>query len=241
MPRGQLTFRPGPVPTVAMLIAVPLFCVLGAWQLERASVKRELRDRLEARWDAPAVALPARPDWTALEHGRIRVIGSYLGERQFVIGDRVRQGRRGLHVITPLRDSGGRELLVDRGWVADRDAIAAPPPGTHTLTGRVALPQPPALELGPAEPAENPWHAPWSRLDPGAYARVAGVAPLPAVLLLDPDQPDGFARDWPRPTGGLAPSLHVGYAVQWFAFGLIAVLLWLRHAVRRRPAAGGAA
>ncbi len=238
MARGQLVFRPGPVPTVAMLIAAPLFCVLGAWQLERAAEKRALRERLDARWDAPAVTLPARPDWAMLEHGRVTTDGHYVATRQFVVGDRVHRGRRGLHVITPLRAADGRELLVDRGWVATPAEATPPPGGPVTLTGRVALPQPPALELGPAEPAEDPWRAPWSRLDPGAYARVADVAPLPAALLLDPDQPDGFVRDWPRPTGGLAPALHVGYAVQWFAFALLALLLWTRHALRREPASG---
>jgi len=241
MPSGQLTFRPRTVQTVAMLIAVPLFCALGAWQLDRATAKRVLREKLDARWDAPAVALPARPDWEALEHGRVSAAGQFVAEHQFVVGDRVRQGRRGLHVLTPLRDATGRELLVDRGWVAAPVDATPPPDGPVTLTGRVALPQPPALELGPAEPASDPWRAPWSRLDPGAYARVAGVPPLPAALLLDPDQPGGFARDWPRPTGGLAPALHVGYAVQWFAFALIALLLWLRHATRRPDAPGSPA
>jgi surfeit locus 1 family protein len=70
---------------------------------------------------------------------------------------------------------------------------------------------------------------------------VAGVAPLPAVLLLDPDQPDGFVRDWPRPTGGLAPALHLGYALQWFAFALIALVLWLRHAFHRTARSGNPA
>ncbi len=233
MRRGQLTFRPGPVPTVAMLIAVPVFCALGAWQLERAAGKRELRERLDERWNAPAVALAARPDWEALKHARVTLTGRYVGERQFVVGDRLHRGRRGLHVITPLRDASGRELLVNRGWVAAPEEATEPPAAELTLSGRIALPQPPALELGPAEPADEPWRAPWSRLDPGAYARLAGVAPLPAVLLLDPDQPDGFARDWPRPTGGLAPELHLGYALQWFAFALIALFLWARHALRR--------
>ena len=224
-----------------MLIAVPVFCTLGAWQLERATDKRELRERLDARWDAPAVPLPARPDWKALEHGRVTLTGRYVDDREFTVGDRVRQGRRGLHVITPLQDADGRDLLVNRGWVAAPGDATEPPAAEVTLTGRIALPQPPALELGPAEPASEPWRAPWSRLDPGAYARVAGVAPLPAVLLLDPDQPDGFVRDWPRPTGGLAPALHLGYALQWFAFAVIALLLWLRHAFHRAAPGGNPA
>ncbi|MDX1592691.1 MAG: SURF1 family protein [Gammaproteobacteria bacterium] len=235
---GQLTFRPGPVPTLAMLIAVPLFCSLGLWQLDRAETKRVLRARLDARWDAPvATPLPARPDWEALEFARVEARGEFVAAHQFVVGDRLHAGRRGVHVITPLRLDGGAELLVNRGWVADAGRATPPPDGGVVLTGRLVHPQPPALELGPAAPAEAPWRAPWSRLDPAAYADVAGVVPLPAALLLDPDAPHGFVRDWRRPTGGLAPSLHVGYAVQWFAFAAIALVLWVRHAFGRRTGA----
>jgi surfeit locus 1 family protein len=216
-----------------MLIAVPLFTALGTWQLERAETKRGLRAEVAARWDAAPASLPARPDWTTLEHSRVTVEGAFVDERQFVINDRLHHGRRGLHVVTPLRLVDGSELLVNRGWVADDGAVEPPPGGIVRLTGRVKLPLPPALELGPAAPATDPWNAPWSRLDPTGYAAVAGTEPLPAALLLDPDQPHGFVRDWPRPTGGLAPALHVGYALQWFAFALLAAGIWLWRSLRR--------
>ncbi|RLA35896.1 MAG: SURF1 family protein [Gammaproteobacteria bacterium] len=235
---GQITLRPTTVPTVAMLIAVPLFTALGAWQLDRAETKRDLRAELAARWDLPAVTLPAAPAWSDLEHRRVTLRGRFVAERQFIISDRVRQGRRGVHVVTPLQTTNGHELLVNRGWVTDSTAADEPPEQAVTLTGRVALPQPPALELGPAAPANDPWSAPWSRLDPVGYAVVAGVDPLPAALLLDPDQPHGFARDWPRPTGGLAPSLHIGYALQWFAFAALAAGIWLIRSLRRPEPTG---
>lgn len=234
MPNAPFTFRPGAVPTVAMLIAVPLFSALGTWQLERAAAKRDLLAQLTVRWEVPAMALPPAPDWSQLEHRRVTVAGRYVIARQFVIDDRVRGGRRGLHVITPLRLADGSELLVNRGWVAATAAATPPPEAALTLSGRVVLPLPPALEMGPAAPAGDPWSAPWSRLDPGAYATVAGVAPLPAALLLDPDQAHGFARDWPRPSGGLAPALHLGYALQWFAFALLAAGIWLLRSLRRK-------
>ena len=75
---GQLTLRPATVPTVAMLIAVPLFTALGTWQLERAETKRGLRAEVAARWDAAPASLPARPDWTTLEHSRVTVEGAFV-------------------------------------------------------------------------------------------------------------------------------------------------------------------
>jgi surfeit locus 1 family protein len=48
----------------------------------------------------------------------------------------------------------------------------------------------------------------------------------PVVMLLDPAEGGGFVRDWPRelPKEGM----HLGYAIQWFAFAVIALVIWLR-------------
>ena len=52
----------------------------------------------------------------------------------------------------------------------------------------------------------------------------------PVVILLDPEAADGFVRSWPRelPKEGM----HLGYAVQWFAFALIALAIWIRMSMR---------
>ena len=52
-------------------------------------------------------------------------------------------------------------------------------------------------------------------------------------MLLDPGAPDGFERDW-RPALGFGPERHLGYAVQWFAFALVAVVMLI--ALNLRPA-----
>jgi cytochrome oxidase assembly protein ShyY1 len=43
-------------------------------------------------------------------------------------------------------------------------------------------------------------------------------------LLLDPQQPAGYLRDW-HPTG-MGPSRHLAYAVQWWLFGALALTLY---------------
>jgi surfeit locus 1 family protein len=56
------------------------------------------------------------------------------------------------------------------------------------------------------------------------------------VILQDPDTPGGFLRSWPRemPKEGM----HIGYAIQWFAFAVIALVLWLRLSLVRPPETG---
>ena len=52
-----------------------------------------------------------------------------------------------------------------------------------------------------------------------------GATLLDGVLELSPAQPDGFIRQ--TRYRGLSPEKHLGYAVQWFALGLTALILFL--------------
>ena len=52
------------------------------------------------------------------------------------------------------------------------------------------------------------------------------------VLLLDADSGPGFVREWQPP--GLPPERHIGYAVQWWAFALLLVGLFVGLNVKRK-------
>ena len=52
-------------------------------------------------------------------------------------------------------------------------------------------------------------------------------------LLLNPGQPAGFVRDW-HP-GGLGAARHLSYAIQWWAFGVLALVLYGYMNWRRSP------
>ena len=52
-------------------------------------------------------------------------------------------------------------------------------------------------------------------------------APVEArILLLDPDLPDGYERAW-RPALGFGPERHLGYAIQWFAFAVVLLVIFV--------------
>jgi surfeit locus 1 family protein len=43
-------------------------------------------------------------------------------------------------------------------------------------------------------------------------------------VLLDPQAPDGYVRDWHPP--GMSPARHWSYAIQWWSFAALALVLW---------------
>jgi surfeit locus 1 family protein len=101
---GNLEFRPGPWPSLATLLLLALLLSLGFWQLDRAAQKRVLLEAYTARpSDAPIqvdTSFRPAPDW---RYRQAQVMGAYMAERQFLLDNRVYQGRVGYFVLTPMR------------------------------------------------------------------------------------------------------------------------------------------
>jgi surfeit locus 1 family protein len=241
MGAGDFTFQFRWVPTLLLALPIPLFVALGLWQLERADQKRTLSATLDARGEmAPVRISGAIGDPEALRYRRLEVRGNYVQERQFLIEGRRLGGRAGFHVITPLRVAdGGGLLLVNRGWIAATpggEATDAPvPAGEVRLTGEADIPSPPALVLHQGPEAAREWGGRWPYLTLDLFAATVDELVLPVSLLLAPEVPGGFERQWTRPPPN--PGMHLGYAGQWFGFAVIALFVYLRLSVTRTPGA----
>jgi surfeit locus 1 family protein len=104
------------------------------------------------------------------------------------------------------------------------------------VTGQAHIPAPPALVLHSGSDAAANWGGRWPYLTIDLYRATVPHPVQPVVILLGPSSEGGFVRDWPRemPKEGM----HLGYAVQWFAFALIALAIWVRLSLEARPKAG---
>ncbi len=230
-------FRPRALPTLATVAAVALFAAAGHWQQGRMHEKEALRARHHAAAQAAPLALatlPSAADWSALRFRPVIADGEYDARAQILVDNKVQGGRAGFHVVTPLRLADGRAVLVDRGWVAQGASRAvlpdvAPPAGGVSVQGRVALPPSGYFELE-ADTAAGPV---WQNLDPTRFAAATGIAVLPAVVeqTVAPAPDDGLVRDWPPPDFGIEK--HWIYMMQWYAFALLAIVLWLVLNVRK--------
>jgi surfeit locus 1 family protein len=237
-PRRRI--RPRLVPTLAAIAAIAACVAAGNWQRDRMHAKEALRAQFDAAASAAPVALaslPAAADWPSLRYRPVTATGEYLAGQQIFVDNKVMAGRVGFHVVTPLSLGDGRVVLVNRGWVAQKPARAAlpdapPPSGAVTVHGRIAIPATGYLELQP-ETTAGPIR---QNLDPARFAATTGLAALPAVIeaTAAPTPDDGLVRDWPAPD--FAIQTHRIYMVQWYAFALLALVLWLWF---HRPRATG--
>ncbi|UZR27424.1 SURF1 family protein [Methylococcus mesophilus] len=231
------SFKPAGVAVVGIALALPLFCSLGVWQLNRAAEKRALQAQLASQSGEPPLRLDApNADIEPPRYRRVAVKGEYDAGRQFLLDNQIHGGKAGYHVLTPLRlEAADLAVLVNRGWIPagpDRRRLPDLPiqMSAVELTGVVERFPAVGLKLEGAEVPAPGWPATVQVPEREALERRLGYRLLPYQVLLDQGAAEGYARDW-KPAN-VDPDKSTGYAFQWFSFAAIALGLFLRHGFR---------
>jgi len=240
--------RPRSLAVAGFVIASAAVCVrLGFWQLSRLEHKRHLNAAMREALSLPPTTvtdLRLLPD--SLLHRRVSVRGAFDERRQVLLAGRSHAGEPGVHVVTPLvtaRDSVA--VLVDRGWLPAADAATARPqelpvPGPREVVGIAdTLAHRPGGEGARAIESDSVTVYSAVELDfdslsihfPDALARFY-VRELPS-----PDAPAWPAREAPVQ---YEETMHLSYAIQWFAMAtiLVAGSAALARSRHRRTASG---
>ena len=212
--------------TLALFVA---FVCLGRWQWHRGEAKQAVWAEFA---HAPADAPRVEANVDSLERfARIELAGHYEPAHQFLLDNRSHAGQPGYEVLTPFRLSGGQLVLVNRGWIrftGYRDrlpqvtlAVTAP----LRITGRIEELPVPGLASGRAPPAaDGGWPKLTSFPTHEELQAALGERISRRVLLLDARLPNGYVRDWSPP--GLDPSRHFSYAIQWWGFAVVLLVLY---------------
>jgi surfeit locus 1 family protein len=226
-------FRPTWWAAALAAVGCAAFIALGNWQSQRALEKRMLAARVDAALEGPPLELPARRVAVA-DYALRRVVarGVFVPAHTVFLDNKIHQGRVGYEVVTPLRLAGGSlHVLVDRGWVpagprrADLPAVVTPG-GMQRVEGLALTRLPRAYE-----PARRvPQGRVWQNLRLADFSRASGLALQPLVIEQRSAAADGLVRDWPRPDSGAAR--NESYALQWYLFAALAVLLFVIHSFR---------
>jgi cytochrome oxidase assembly protein ShyY1 len=219
-----------------------LFVALGFWQLGRQHEVDDRREAARAARAAPATELdPALEpgDVDALVNERVEVRGRFDGGHEFLLRNRVRDGRGGYDVLTPLRRDDGIAVVVDRGWIpavaTSGEALdTAVPAGEVTVRGVARA----GRALAAGETVETRGGRPaLTRVDLERIAAATGYAVAPVWIEMQSQDPEPGAG---APAGPPIPSFtqvnHTSYAIQWFALALIPLIGWpiVLLRVRRR-------
>ena len=211
--------------TVLAVVLAAVFVRLGIWQLDRRGERRAQNALIAARAAAPPVPFGSVPPDSSARYRRVTLRGIPDYGQEVVLAARTRNGSPGVHVLTPLRVPGRREaVLVNRGWVYAPD-------GATAELGKWREGDTLAIE-GYVEQFVRGDSAAVSAkriLRSMTLATVRGALPYPvAPVYVVARQPADSGRSG-VPARLTLPDLgdegpHLGYALQWFAFAVIALV-----------------
>ncbi len=210
-------------------LALAGLCVrLGFWQLDRRLQKQQANARLHAALRQEPLTLGPAPEPTVnLVGRRVRAVGVFDETRHVLLAGRAHDAAPGVEVVTPLRLAGGGAVMVNRGWLPSEDAESArpqdfPEPGTRVVIGLVE-PMPRGVggalwrASGPDSAAVTLWLGRRLDLDTLRARLPYDVAPYVLRELPADSLPARPLRSLPEIPG---ESMHLGYALQWFAFAV---------------------
>ena len=229
--RWGFLVRPAWLALFVVVIAFAYLCftVLAPWQLGKNS--RTSRENSQISHSlttdpVPLTTLLPHQDSSApdAQWRRVTATGRYLPDGQVLARLRVIDGDPAFEVLMPFAVDGGPTVLVDRGYVRPKQgshapAIAPPPTGPVTITGRLRDSEPVA---DGKEPFRQDGAQQVYSINTGQVSRIAGVPLAGSYVQLVENQPGGFGVLSP-------PHLDAGpflsYGIQWIAFGIVAPIL----------------
>jgi len=240
---GLREFSPRPIPTLATLVLLPILVSLGFWQLDRAEQKREILRQYQQQQGKSVLNLNKHAAEQELyPYQRVEVTGRFDTNRQLLLDNKVYQGQAGYQVITPLLLQNSSEaVLVNRGWLPQMESrqempVIPTPAGILHVVGQLKLDIGNGLRLGESGISGNTWPRVVQWLDIELVEKSLGYKLKPFVILLDPEAPAGFVRDWYIKK--ISPEKNISYAVQWFALALALVIIYFVVNIHKVEEAG---
>jgi surfeit locus 1 family protein len=223
-----------------ILFAIVLIVLvnLGFWQLRRLEQRRDLNAAIKAGLNAPVTQLTGQAiDPEALHLHRVTVTGTFDNEENIAIMNRPFEGRAGMRLVTPLQIAGSDQaVLIDRGWLPLDETEQAQrrqydQNGVVTVEGIAYQSQPQSERWGvPQDPIPGPGENrrdQWFRVDIGRIEQQLPYPLLPIFITQSADENSDV--DTPPLREGpieLDEGNHLSYALQWFSFAAIAVIVY---------------
>lgn len=224
------TFHFRLVPFTATLLLIALGCSLSAWQTQRAHQKEAIEAKLLNRENVPAIPLPTAPDINQLEYARVKLTGEFDQRWPLYLDNRPMNDMAGIYVLMPFKlQNQNKYILVARGWLPrnnlDRAAIKhyETPAGIIEIEGTVKANSGHVFQLGQSPALRSA--ALLQNLEIEAFAKASNLPTYPIIIEQTKGTEDGLLRDWPRASMG--SERHRGYAFQWLALAVMALLFFL--------------
>jgi surfeit locus 1 family protein len=215
--------------TLLTLVLMTAFVGLGRWQWHRGEAKQAVWAEYARNADAETLSTRAFDAVDRFAH--LSVTGHFEPWHQFILDNISHAGLPGYEVLTPFVLIDGRRTIVNRGWVpftGYRDRlpdVSLRDPGEVTIKARLDDLPSGGLASGRAAPVAGPsWPKLTSFPTQADLETALGQKLQHRILLLDPQASYGYVRVWAPP--GMPPERHFSYAIQWWGFAVVLLVLY---------------
>lgn len=217
--------------TIIAFTAIVIMLLLGFWQLDRKSEKELRLAQIENAKGEQSISLKqAVLNPLQYQDYQATAVGQFSEELIF-IDNKIRDGKPGFYVLTPLTTNYG-VLMVNLGWVPAMSVrgtlptIAFPYSADElsTLEGLIYIPTHNTL-IKETNTEYGRFPALLQQVDLNEISQHLRAQVLPFVLRLLPNSNSYFVREWNIIT--MAPEKHLAYAIQWFGLAIAALTVYL--------------
>ncbi len=229
---GNKIFKPALIPTIVILLLLPVLLSLGFWQLDRAEEKRALIELFKQQNESGLLVVNDTIKFDEkLNYRSAQIQGTYNSTKQVFIDNKIYQGKTGVYVMTPFKLKNSEySILVNRGWVPmviDRSVLPQikTPENLLTLTGKIKISSKKPFMVGEQFQSNEGWPALMQWLNITEIENISGLKLLPYIFLLDKKEQSGYVRNW-KPVVML-PEKSLSYAVQWFSLALALIVIYI--------------
>jgi cytochrome oxidase assembly protein ShyY1 len=243
----KFLLRPSWIALVVGVFAFAFACfyLLSPWQFGRNSERVAQNDAIQASLTAQSrpldsVLAPSTTPSSSTEWSRVTFTGTYLPKDEVVARLRTVLGEPAFEILTPMRLTDGQVLLVDRGYVSPGEhgsvpPYAAPPTGPVTVEARIRQDETDPKHRDAFADASTDFKLQSYVVDSRVVARATGLTIRPGYFQLDENQP-GVINALPLPQLDSGP--FFSYALQWIAFGSMAIIGLVYFTVRELKPGG---
>ncbi|MEW2319037.1 SURF1 family cytochrome oxidase biogenesis protein [Streptomyces bauhiniae] len=236
--------------TLVVIALIPTMIRLGFWQHHRYEERTARNDLVARALHADPVPVerltsPGRAVTHADKYRTVTATGTFDTAHEEVVRRRTNADDEvGFHVLTPLRLTDGRVLLVNRGWIPANGAqtefpkVPAPPAGKVTITGRLKADETTAAS-GIKQIAGLPARQ-VMLINSADQAKRLGAQVLGGYVEQTAPEPKGDTPEQISSPGKEDAPLNYAYMIQWWLFAAAVPVGWwflVRRELRDRAAA----
>lgn len=210
---------------VFLILLAVLFANLGEWQLARLEETRRQNQAVIDNQDKPVVdhsSVMGVPVTDTEQWQRVRLVGSYTGV-QYRVKYRNHDGP-GIEVLAILETTSGNTVLVDRGFIPkqqgkpDTEVLPPVPEGEVEVIGYLRR------DERAKDNAITPRDFQVRFISSDAIGTSLGTDLLPGYVSLIESTPSNGETLLPITPPAPSEGNHFSYALQWYAFGAIALI-----------------